>query len=218
MDYKATLNLPKTDFPMKARLSVREPEILASWEENLLYQKMLERRSDSPDYIFHDGPPYANGEIHLGHALNKVLKDIIVRYKIMTGNKVLYVPGFDCHGLPIEHKILEDLGEKAKTMSAVEIIDLCREYAHKWIKIQTEQFKRLGVLGTWDKPYLTMNKEYEASILEVLKSLVEEDLVYKGKMPVYWCSKCVTALAEAEVEYDDHQSESVFVKFKILSI
>ncbi len=215
MDYKATLNLPQTAFPMKANLPQREPELLARWERERLYERIQEAGKGRPLYVLHDGPPYANGRIHIGHALNKILKDIIVKAKTMEGHQVPYVPGWDCHGLPIEHQVLKELGDKKKTLGKVEIRKLCREYAEKFFKIQREEFQRLGVLGDWSHPYLTMTPGYEASILREFGKFVKAGGVYKGKKPVLWCPIDETALAEAEVEYEDHTSPSIYVKFPI---
>src|SRR5262249_6945425 len=215
MDYKATLNLPKTDFPMKANLPQREPELLALWEKERLYEQIQEAGKGWPRYVLHDGPPYANGRIHIGHALNKILKDIIVKSKTMCGYQVPYVPGWDCHGLPIEHQVLKELGEKKKTLEAPAIRRLCRDYAEKFYKIQREEFQRLGVLGDWQHPYLTMNHAYEAAIIRVFGQFVERGGVYKGLKPVLWCTQDQTALAEAEVEYEEHTSPSIYVKFPI---
>jgi isoleucyl-tRNA synthetase len=215
MDYKTTLNLPKTDFPMKANLKDLEPRTIGRWQEQGTYRLMQERNQGRPVYILHDGPPYANGHIHIGHALNKTLKDIIVKYKSMSGFAAPYVPGWDCHGLPIEHQVLKNLGPKKDTLSQAEIRKLCREYAAKFIDIQRDEFKRLGVFGDWDNPYLTMNYPYEAAIVRELGKFVGAGGVYKGKKPVYWCGSCETALAEAEVEYGDHESPSISVKFSL---
>ena len=215
MDYKATLNLPKTEFPMKANLPQREPELLAWWGQQQLYEKIQEAGKGRPRYMLHDGPPYANGRIHIGHALNKILKDIIVKSKTMAGYHAPYVPGWDCHGLPIEHQVLKDLGEKKKTLDAMAIRKLCRDYAEKFYKIQREEFQRLGVLGDWQHPYLTMNPPYEAAIIRVFGQFVERGGVYKGLKPVLWCTQDQTALAEAEVEYEDHTSPSIYVKFPV---
>jgi isoleucyl-tRNA synthetase len=213
MDYKTTLNLPKTDFPMKANLRELEPRSIARWRETEIYRLVQERNAGKPAYILHDGPPYANGHIHIGHALNKILKDIIVKYKSLTGHSAPYVPGWDCHGLPIEHQVLKNLGPKKEGMSQEEIRKLCREYAEKFIDIQREEFRRLGVFGDWENPYLTMNYGYEAAIVRELGKFVGTGGVYKGKKPVYWCGSCETALAEAEVEYADHESPSISVGF-----
>src|SRR2546426_7195777 len=215
MDYKATLNLPQTDFPMKANLPQREPEILARWEREHLYERIQEARRGRPLYVLHDGPPYANGRIHIGHALNKVLKDIVVKSKTMEDYQVPFVPGWDCHGLPIEHQVLKELGAKKKTLGKVEIRKLCREYAEKYFKIQREEFQRLRVLGDWHNPYLTMTYDYEAAILREVGKFVKGGGVYKGKKPVLWCPVDETALAEAEVEYEEHTSPSIYIKFPL---
>ncbi len=215
-DFKDTLNLPKTDFPMKANLTRREPEMLAFWQEKEIYKKIQEKNRGSQSFILHDGPPYANGHIHMGHALNKVLKDIIVKYKSMKGFYSPYVPGWDCHGLPIEHQVDKKLGSKKYETPLIEKRRLCREYASRFIDIQREEFKRLGVLGDWEKPYITMSYDYEAAIAEAFLDIVKKGYVYKGKKPVHWCPTCVTALAEAEVEYAEKVSPSIFVRFKVL--
>jgi isoleucyl-tRNA synthetase len=217
MDYKATLNLPKTEFPMKANLPQREPELLAWWNEQRLYERIQEAGKGRPRYVLHDGPPYANGHIHIGHALNKILKDIIVKSKTMAGYHVPYVPGWDCHGLPIEHQVLKELGEKKRDLDALAIRRLCRDYAEKYFKIQRDEFKRLGVLGDWERPYLTMDPAYEATILREFGKFVERGGVYKGLKPVLWCMQDQTALAEAEVEYEDHTSPSIYVRFPLVA-
>ena len=214
-DYKDTLNLPQTDFPMKANLSQREPEMLKSWDEKKIYQKIQEKNKSLNPYILHDGPPYANGHIHMGHALNKILKDIIVKYKSMKGFYAPYVPGWDCHGLPIELQVDKNLGEKKEGIDIIEKRKLCKEYAAKFVEIQKEEFKRLGVFGDWERPYLTMTYDYEASIVREFNKFVKNKYVHKRKKPVHWCPSCVTALAEAEVEYADKESPSVFVKFEL---
>ncbi len=220
-DYKETLNLPQTTFPMKANLIQKEREILNFWEKHNIYQRMQERDKYGV-YILHDGPPYANGHIHLGHALNKVLKDIIVKYKSMKGYYSPFVPGWDCHGLPIEHEV--DKESKESRVISYELKDselilkkrqLCREYATNFMNIQREEFKRLGVFGDWEAPYLTMSYSYEASIVREVGRFLEKGYVYKGKKPVHWCPSCVTALAEAEVEYADKESPSIYVKFQV---
>ena len=213
MDWKDTLNLPKTTFQMKAKLVQREPEFLSFWEKNHIYKKMLEKRKDAPLYILHDGPPYANGHIHMGTALNKILKDIIVKSKTMAGYKVPYVPGWDCHGLPIELKTEQELGVKRGELPPRQIRSACRKYAERFIKIQMDEFKRLGVFAIWEKPYLTMTPEYEATIAREFLRFLESGQVYRRKKPVFWCPNCVTALAEAEVEYSPHRSPSIYVKF-----
>ena len=215
MDYKDTLNLPRTDFPMKANLAKREPEVLAKWEEMDLYKQLRSRSEGRPPYILHDGPPYANGHIHLGTALNKILKDMIVKSREMSGFDAVYVPGWDCHGLPIEHQVDKELGEAKKTMSRVEIRRHCRRYAQRFIDIQRQEFKRLGVLGEWRDPYLTMAYDYEATIARELGRFFARGSVIKSKKPIYWCSSCHTALAEAEVEYHNHASPSIYVKFPL---
>ncbi|MEW6213593.1 MAG: isoleucine--tRNA ligase [Nitrospirota bacterium] len=217
-DYKDTLNLPQTDFPMKANLAQREPVIMRFWEENKIYEKIQEKNKNNKHYILHDGPPYANGPIHIGHALNKILKDIIVKYKSMKGFYSPYVPGWDCHGLPIELQVDKNLGDRKDRVNILEKRRLCAEYAAKFVEIQRDEFKRLGVLGDWSSPYLTMSYDYEASIVREFAHFVKHGYVYKGRKPVHWCPSCVTALAEAEVEYGDKESPSIFVKFKVKSI
>ncbi len=215
-DYKATLNLPKTDFQMKARLSETEPKMLARWEEAGLYEKITAAGRGRKKFILHDGPPYANGHIHMGHALNKILKDIIVKSFFMSGHATDYVPGWDCHGLPIELQVEKQMkGAKAEA-TKTEIRKKCRAYAEKFVAIQKEEFKRLGVFGQWDEPYLTMNYTYQAAIMRELGRFVDKGLVYKGKKPVHWCASCRTALAEAEVEYADKTSPSVYVAFPLV--
>ncbi len=216
-DYKDTLNLPKTDFPMKANLAKREPQILAFWDEKNIYKKIQEKNKGKKPFILHDGPPYANGHIHMGHALNKVLKDIIVKFRSMKGYYTPYVPGWDCHGLPIEHQVDKKLGSKKYETPLIEKRKLCREYALRFVDIQREEFRRLGVLGDWDKPYITMSYEYEASIAGAFLEILKKGYVYKGKKPVHWCPTCITALAEAEVEYADKVSPSVYVRFKVVT-
>ncbi len=215
MDYKTTLNLPRTDFPMKANLKDLEPRMIGKWQQENVYALMQQQAEGKKTYILHDGPPYANGHIHIGHALNKILKDIIVKFKVLEGFRSPYVPGWDCHGLPIEHQVLKNLGSKKEGMSQAEIRKLCREYAEKFIDTQREEFKRLGVFGDWEHPYLTMNYAYEAAIVRELGRFVGNGGVYKGKKPVYWCGFDETALAEAEVEYVDHESPSVYVRFEL---
>lgn len=216
MDYKATLNLPKTKFPMRANLSKKEPELLARWEKMNLYQKLREDGKDRALFVLHDGPPYANGHIHLGTALNKILKDIILKSRQMKGFNSVYVPGWDCHGLPIEHQVDKELGTKKLELSVLAIRGYCRKYAQKYISIQRDEFKRLGILADWDNPYLTMSYEYEATIAQKLGEFFQQGSVYKSKKPVYWCASCRTALAEAEVEYHDHTSPSIYVKFPLM--
>ena len=214
-DWKDTLNLPKTGFPMKANLQATEPQMLAHWDAIDLYSKLRDRRRGAPVFILHDGPPYANGNVHLGTALNKVLKDVVVRSRSMMGFDAPYVPGWDCHGLPIELKLLKELGPKKKDMSVADLRRACRAYAARFVDVQREQFKRLGVLGDWSDPYLTMDYRYQAAILRALGRFVEQGMVYKGKKPVHWCIHCRTALAEAEVEYEQHTSPSIYVEFPL---
>jgi isoleucyl-tRNA synthetase len=215
MDYKSTLNLPFTEFPMKANLAQKEVEILEDWERSGLYEKLVAKGADKPKYILHDGPPYANGHIHIGHALNKILKDIILKSKRMSGFDAPYVPGWDCHGLPIELQVEKNLGSKKHDITKLAMRKQCREYAAKFVDVQKGEFKRLGVLGEWDNPYLTMNYAYEGVTARELARFAESGGLYKGKKPVHWCSSCGTALAEAEVEYADHQSPSIYVKFPL---
>jgi len=215
MDYKATLNLPQTDFPMKANLYQREPELLKRWQELNLYGMIEEAGKDKPVYMLHDGPPYANGHTHIGHALNKTLKDIVLKVKRMEGFQAPYVPGWDCHGLPIELQVEKNLGSRKHQMTKAEMRKECRVYAKKFIDIQKEEFKRLGVLGDWDNPYMTMTNEYEGLTAAELAKFAHNGGLYRGKKPVHWCSSCVTALAEAEVEYADHTSPSIYVKFAL---
>ncbi len=213
MDYKDTLNLPKTKFPMRANLPKREPEMLKQWETEETYKKILEISQGRDKYILHDGPPYANGHIHLGTALNKILKDMIVKSKFMAGYNSDYVPGWDCHGLPIEHQVDKELGRKKRDMTSVDVRRHCRQYAEKFIDVQRNEFKRLGCFGEWEDPYLTMKYPYQATIVRELGRFFESGAVYRGKKPVYWCSSCVTALAEAEVEYMDAGAPSIYVRF-----
>jgi isoleucyl-tRNA synthetase len=212
-DYKKTLHLPKTKFPMKANLSQKEPEMLKEWESKKAYDAMLAASGENGEYVLHDGPPYANGHLHLGHALNKVLKDIIIKSQNMQGKKAQYVPGWDCHGLPIELKVEQQLGDKKKTIPEHVFRKVCREYAEKFVGIQRKEFKRLGVLGEWENPYLTMHPSYEAATARELGRFMENGSVARSKKPIYWCASCKTALAEAEVEYDDHVSPSIYVRF-----
>ena len=216
-DLKKTVNLPKTAFPMKANLPQNEPKMLARWESENLYQRIRKARAGSPMYVLHDGPPYANGNIHIGHAFNKIVKDFIIKSKTMAGYDSPYVPGWDCHGLPIEIKVDSELGLKKAAMSAAEIRRVCRKYADKYVNLQREDFKRLGVFGRWEDPYLTMTPEYEGVIAGAFVEFLEKGYVYKGLKPVNWCIHCRTALAEAEVEYENHSSPSIWVRFPLLS-
>src|SRR5579859_2020442 len=214
-NYKDTLNLPQTDFPMKANLPQREPEMLARWEQDKLYERIMAARRDAPLFVLHDGPPFANGDAHIGHVLNKTLKDVVIKYKTMCGFRAPYVPGWDCHGQPIEYKVRKDLGKEADQLSQTELRKRCRADAEKYIGLQREQFKRLGVFGDWEHPYLTMSPAYEAEVIGALADMVGDGFVYRGKKPVHWCVTCRTALAEAEVEYADHVSPSIYVKFAV---
>lgn len=215
MDYRDTLNLPETDFPMRGNLPQREPEILQKWEQENIYQKVQDAVKGRKKFILHDGPPYANGDIHLGHALNKVLKDIIIKYKTMAGYDSPYVPGWDTHGLPIEQQVIKKLGLNRHAVSTLEFRSHCKEYAKKYVGIQREQFKRLGVRGDWDNPYLTLRKEYEAAQIGVFGEMAKKGYIYKGLKPVYWCPSCETALAEAEIEYAEKTSSAIYVKFPV---
>jgi isoleucyl-tRNA synthetase len=212
LELKKTLNLPRTDFPMKAGLPQNEPKQLAAWQESRLYERILEARKGHPLFVLHDGPPYPTGTIHLGTGLNKILKDMIIKSKSMAGHYAPYVPGWDCHGLPIETQVEKELGGKGKVPPA-EFRRLCREFATRYVEQHKRDFQRLGVLGRWDDPYLTMNHEYEAIVAGALLDFMEKGFVYRGRKPVYWCTHDMTALAEAEVEYQDHASPSVWVKF-----
>ena len=215
-DYKSTLNLPATTFAMKANLANREGEFLKQWENDNLYQNIRQQNSGKPKFVLHDGPPYANGDIHIGHAVNKVLKDIIVKSKSLSGFDAPYVPGWDCHGLPIEHNIEKKKGKVGQKISANDFRAACRNYADKQIEQQRKDFKRLGIIGDWDNPYLTKNYKYEADIVRALGNIVESGHVSKGFKPVHWCTECGSALAEAEVEYKDKKSISIDVKFKLI--
>ncbi len=217
IDLKKTVNLPRTDFAMKANLPQNEPKMLERWEKEDLYGQIRQARSGRPLYVLHDGPPYANGNIHLGHAFNKILKDFIVKSKSMAGFDAPYVPGWDCHGLPIEIKVDSELGKKKATMTPSEIRAECRKYAQKYVDIHRREFKRLGVLGRWDDPYLTMTPQYEAVIAQAFVDFLDKGYVYKGLKPVHWCMRCRTALAEAEVEYENHTSPSIWVRFALTS-
>lgn len=212
-NYKDTLNLPRTDFPMKANLATREPEMLARWQKQQVYDRIQEARSEAELFVLHDGPPFANGDVHMGTALNKILKDMIVKSRTMFGFRAPYVPGWDCHGLPIEFKVVKE----ARGLAPAEVRKRCEAFARKFIDIQREQFKRLGVFGDWDHPYLTMNPGYEAEILRAFADFVELDLVYESKKPVFWSTGAQTALAVAEVEYHDREDTTVYVKFPIIS-
>ena len=216
LELKATINLPKTAFPMKANLPQNEPKMLARWEEARIYERIREARKGSPTYILHDGPPYTSGPIHMGTALNKCLKDFIVKSKTMAGFDAPYVPGWDCHGLPIEIKVDKELGGKKLQMRPTDVRAECRKYAQKFLDLQRQQFKRIGVFGRFDRPYATMNPQYESVVLSTFFSFYEKGFVYKGLRAVYWCMYDETALAEAEVEHENHTSPTVYVKYKLL--
>src|SRR6266446_449898 len=210
-NYKDTLNLPKTAFPMKADLATREPEMLRIWEETRLYEQIQKARSDRELFVLHDGPPFANGDVHMGTALNKILKDIVVKSKTMAGFRAPFVPGWDCHGLPIEYKVVKE----SRKLSPLEVRKRSEAFARKFVDVQREQFRRLGVFGDWEHPYLTMDPAYEAEILRVFAVFVEKGLVYESKKPVFWSTGAQTALAEAEVEYQERKDTAVYVKFPI---
>src|ERR1700731_686302 len=214
-EWKDTVNLPRTDFPMKASLPKSEPETLARWAAMDLYGRIRERRKGAPKFVLHDGPPYANGNIHMGTALNKILKELVVKSRSMAGFDAPYVVGYDCHGLPIELQVDRELGPRKRDLSVADFCRACRAYAERYVGTMSEQFQRLGILGTWDEPYLTMNFKYQAAIARAFGRFVEQRLVYKGKKPVHWCIHCRTALAEAEVEYEDHSSPSIYVEFAL---
>ncbi|MFA5422771.1 MAG: isoleucine--tRNA ligase, partial [Phycisphaerae bacterium] len=216
-NYRDTLNLPDTPFAMKANLTQNEPLRRKAWAKQDMYAKIRDARKGAPMYILHDGPPYANGDIHMGHVINKVLKDFVVRYKTMTGFDAPYVPGWDCHGLPIEAKVMTELGDEAKKLTKPEIRKLCMKYASKYVKLQSRQFQDLGIFGDFENPYLTFKPQYEQGILEVFADMVSKGLVYKQLKPIHWSIGCETALAEAELEYKDITSPSIFVNFPILS-
>src|SRR5438034_4896126 len=211
-NYKDTLNLPRTDFPMKANLAAREPEMVNAWEETRLYHQIQKSRKGRELFVLHDGPPFANGDVHMGTALNKILKDFVVKSQTMLGKRAPFVPGWDCHGLPIEYKVVKE----SRALSPLEVRQKSEAFARKFINIQREQFKRLGVFGDWENPYLTMDPKYEAEILRAFAVFVEEGLVYQAQKPVFWSTGAQTALAEAEVEYQERDDTAVFVKFPII--
>ena len=215
MDYSKTLNLPRTKFPMRANLPQKEPQILKFWEERKIYQKIREKRKGSPKYVLHDGPPYANGDIHLGQALNKILKDIIIKYKTMQGFDAPFIPGWDCHGLPVEHQLFKKLKIDKNEISRLEFRGKAKRYAYHFVAKQREEFKRLGIFGRWENPYLTMDPAYEAEIIGVFGELAKKGYIYRGLKPVHWCLKCQTALAEAEIEYKEREDPSIYVKFAV---
>ena len=214
-EYKNTLNLPQTTLAMRANATVRELEIQKFWEENNIYEKMTAERDKANSFVLHDGPPYLSSEkIHVGTALNKILKDILIKYKSQRGFYAPYVPGYDGHGLPIENAVVKNIKGGRHAITEAELRTKCREFAHKNLKGQESEFKRLGVLGNWEKPYLTINPEYEAEQVRVFGEMYKKGYIEKGLKPVYWCAACETALAEAEVEYADHTSTSIYVRFK----
>jgi isoleucyl-tRNA synthetase len=217
MDYSKTVNLPKTDFQMKANLPQREPEILKNWENNKIYQKQAAKNESKQKFVLHDGPPYANGHIHLGTALNKILKDFIVKFKAMSGFNAPYTPGWDCHGLPIEQAAMKELKTDKHKVDMLSFRKQAAGFAKKFIDVQRNEFKRLGVLGDWENPYLTLDPKYESVIVKVFGDLAKLGYIYRQNKPVYWCPSCETALADAEVEYADHLSHSIYVKFKIIN-
>src|SRR4026208_924746 len=212
-NYKNTLNLPRTDFPMKANLAQREPELLKRWEETGVYRQIQKSRENAELFVLHDGPPFANGDVHMGTALNKILKDFVVKSQTMLGKRAPFVPGWDCHGLPIEYKVVKE----SRGLSPLEVRKKSEAFAWKFVNIQREQFKRLGVFGDWENPYLTMDPKYEAEIPHAFATFVEKGLVYQSKKPVYWSTGAQTALAEAEGEYAQRHDPSIFVKFTIPS-
>src|SRR5437899_5290070 len=211
-NYKDTLNLPRTDFPMKANLATREPEMLKAWEATRLYQQIQKSREGRELFVLHDGPPFANGDVHMGTALNKILKDFVVKSQTMLGKRAPFGPGWDCHGLPIEYKVVKE----SRALSPLEVRQKSEAFARKFIDIQREQFKRLGVFGDWEHPYLTMDPKYEAVILRAFAVFVEQGLVYQAQKPVFWSTGAQTALAEAEVEYQERDDTAVYVKFPIV--
>ena len=215
-DYKSTLNLPHTDFPMKANLAGREPTRLAAWKTNDLYEKIRAARAGKPQFILHDGPPYANGHLHAGHTMNKILKDIIVKAKTMSGFDAPYRPGWDCHGLPIELNVEKKVGKAGVKVDAKTFRLHCRKYATSQIDIQRDEFERLGVLGEWKNPYITMDYQYEANVVRALGQILDGDHLQQGFKPVHWCLDCRSALAEAEVEYEDKKSPSIDVAFHMI--
>ncbi len=217
VDLKQTVNLPRTSLPMKANLSQAEPKLLERWQAEDIYGQIRRLRAGRPTYILHDGPPYANGVIHLGTAFNKILKDFIVKSKSMAGFDAPYVPGWDCHGLPIEIKVDSELGARKASMTTAEIRAECRKYAEKYVNLQRQGFKRLGVFGRWDEPYLTMSAHYQSVIAAAFVDFLDRGYVYKGLKPVHWCIRDRTALAEAEVEYSNHSSPSIWVRFALTS-
>ena len=216
MDYSKTLNLPQTEFPMRANLPEREPQMLQYWQDTKLYDKKQAAAAGRPKFVLHDGPPYANGNIHIGTALNKILKDIIVKYKSLQGFDSPYVPGWDTHGMPIEHAAIKILGLNRHELDPLDLRRECRQYALKCLDMQREDFKRLGVAGDWDHPYITLNAPYEGKQIEVFGEMAKQGYIYKGLKSVYWCPTCETALAEAEIEYAEKKSNTLYVKFPLV--
>src|SRR5215475_5885331 len=214
-DYKHTINLPRTDFPMKADLAQREPAMVRAWEERQTYQRLRELARGRPRFVLHDGPPYANGAIHIGHAVNKILKDIVVKSKTLDGYDSPYIPGWDCHGLPIELQVEKQHGRPGGKLDARAFRAACRAYAQEQIELQRTDFKRLGILGDWERPYLTMAPRYEAQQLRAFARIIANGHLYKGVKPVYWCLDCRSALAEAEVEYEERESPAIDVAFRV---
>ncbi|MEG2813347.1 MAG: class I tRNA ligase family protein, partial [Oscillospiraceae bacterium] len=216
LDYNQTLNLPQSDYPMRGNLPKREPDLFKKFDDERLYDELMKKNDGKPLFVLHDGPPYANGDIHLGTALNKILKDIVVKFKNMSGFKAPYVPGWDTHGLPIELKALKKDGVNPATITPVELRKICAEFAVTFVEKMTEQFKRLGVLSDYDNPYMTLKPEFEAKQIEIFGQMAKKDFIYKGLKPVYWCPECKTALAEAEIEYADDKCHSIYVKFNVI--
>ena len=216
IDYKKTINLPETAFPMKADLPTREPLMLKSWEENDLDGQIRKHGNDAKKFILHAGRPYANWDIHIGHALNKILKDVVIKYKTLRGFDSPYVPGWDCHGLPVEHQLFKELKITRHEINAVDFRKKAHTYAMGFVEKQKTQFKRLGILGEWDKPYLTLSPDFEAAVIDSFATLAEKGFIFQSKKPVHWCVTCETALAEAELEYDEnHVSPSITVLFPV---
>ncbi|HFE39401.1 MAG TPA: isoleucine--tRNA ligase, partial [Gammaproteobacteria bacterium] len=215
-NYKDTLNLPKTGFAMKANLANREPNMLKTWQQKDIYSRQREQRKGREKFILHDGPPYANGDIHIGHAVNKILKDIIIKSKTLSGFDAPYVPGWDCHGLPIELQVEKKVGKAGQKVTAKEFREACRKYAGKQVEKQKKDFMRLGIFGDWDKPYLTLDYRFEANIVRSLSKIFANNHIHQGSKPVHWCTDCGSALAEAEVEYQDKRSPAIDVRFQVL--
>ena len=215
MDYGKTLNLPETEFPMRAGLPEREPGVLEYWQDSKIYEKKQALHAGKEKFVLHDGPPYANGKIHMGTALNKILKDIIIKYKYLQGFDTPYVPGWDTHGMPIEHAAIKNLGLNRHELDTLVLRKECKNYALGWIDEQRKDFKRLGVLGDWENPYITLKPAYEAKQIKVFGEMAKKGYIYKGKKAVYWCTHCETALAEAEIEYGEEKSHAIFVKFPL---